>query len=69
MPDPGWVHSLFSPADFLVDQIKDSPRVTRAMIALPLPMTRANNPPTSPALAAPTGQAAWPQNGHTDELA
>jgi hypothetical protein len=38
-------------------------------ITLPLLTTRAKNPPTIPALAAPTGQPAWPQKGQTDELA
>jgi hypothetical protein len=32
-------------------------------------MTRANNPPTIPALAPPTGQPIRPQNGHTEALA
>jgi len=32
-------------------------------------MTKAKNPPTIPAPAAPTGQPNWPQKGHADELA
>ena len=56
MPGPGRVHGLPSRVDFLVERMAENPWVSRAMITLPLPMTRANNPPTSPALAAPTGQ-------------
>jgi hypothetical protein len=41
----------------------------RLKIACPLSITRAKTPPTTPALATPTGQPIWPQKGQTDELA
>jgi len=53
----------------MVERMKEHLWVTHAMITLPFPITRANNPPTIPALAPPTGQPNRPQNGHTDELA
>jgi len=53
----------------MIARMRENHLVIRFKITLPFPMTRAKNPPTIPALAAPTGQPNCPQKGHTDELA
>jgi hypothetical protein len=53
----------------MIAPIREKHLITKFKITLPFPMTRAKNPPTIPALPAPTGQPGWPQKGHTDELA